>query len=186
MSARAVPLHVISAAKLIKLFITDVDGVLTDGGIIYDDNGIETKRFHVHDGLGLKLLQQAGIIVGIITSRESKCVTKRMNEIGIAEIHQNAKQKHLVLQQLLTKYNLISKQVAYMGDDLPDLPIILQVGLGIAVSNACDPLRSRALWTTENHGGHGAVREAANLILDAQGLWPSLLKPYETQHVPVA
>ena len=162
-----------SRAKRIKMLLLDVDGVLTDGRIILDNQGNELKAFHVRDGHGIKLAQRAGIVIGIITGRKSEVVNVRARELKIEEVHQGALDKIQVYTDLLGKYGLRDDQVAYIGDDVVDVGILRRVGLAISVAD-CDPavvpfvqMRTRAA------GGRGAVREAINLILKVQGALPA-------------
>ena len=155
-------------AKKIKLFITDVDGVLTDGRIVLGNDGEELKFFHVHDGLGIKLAQKAGIKTAIITGRESKLVARRAGELEISEVHQNIKDKLAVFDDLLAKYGISEENVAYIGDDLNDLPILKRVGLPLTVANGVQKVKDTADYVTEKAGGQGAVREVIELILAAQ------------------
>lgn len=169
---------IFDAAKKIKLLVTDVDGVLTDGSLIFDDEGRELKKFHVHDGLGLKLLMQHGINVAIISSRESSIVSKRAKELGIQHLYQGHDDKRQPLQDIMQTLQLQPDQVAYVGDDLMDLPLIKFVGLGIAVANAHPWVRKHAQWQTVAAGGQGAVRECCDLILRAQNHLNTLLEQY--------
>ena len=154
--------------KKIKLFITDVDGVLTDGRIVLGNDGEEFKFFHVHDGLGIKLAQQAGIKTAIITGRESKLDERRAGELEISEVHQNIKDKLAVFDDLLAKYGIEEENVAYIGDDLNDLPILERVGLSLSVANGIETVQEEVDYVTEKQGGSGAVREAIELILNSQ------------------
>ncbi|WP_408955148.1 KdsC family phosphatase [Natroniella sp. ANB-PHB2] len=149
----------------IKMFITDVDGVLTDGRIILGSEGQEFKCFHVHDGLGIKLAQEAGIEVAIITGRKSEAVTRRAAELGLEEVHQGVKDKLEVLKQLLERYNLTVEQVAYIGDDLNDLVILKEIGLAMTVANGVDEVKEVADYVTNKAGGQGAVREAIEVVI---------------------
>ena len=159
------------AAKT-RLLILDVDGVLTDGSIIMNDHGEETKCFHVKDGHGLRLLMDAGIHVAIITGRKSKAVKHRARDLGIREVYQGIKDKEALCKELIQYKKLDKEQVCCMGDDLPDLPVFNQVGFSIAVADASSELREKADFTTKKKGGKGAVREVCELILKAQGKWP--------------
>ena len=152
-----------------EAFIFDVDGVMTDGGLYYSDDGRESKAFHVHDGLGLKRLMANGIEVGIITARLSHMVTERTAELGIAHVYQGQENKLACYEQLIHALKLAPEQCCYCGDDLPDLAIMQRVGLSIAVANAHAWVRERALWRTQTRGGEGAVREVCDLLLAAQG-----------------
>ena len=152
-------------ASKIKLLILDVDGVLTDGKIWLTDDGNEYKGFHVQDGVGIKRLQQAGITVAVISGRSSKTVTARMNELNIQHLYQGQKDKSAALQELMDTLQINSECIACVGDDLPDLPIMKKVGLGIAVSNAVPEVKQVADWQTKKEGGEGAVREVCDMIL---------------------
>jgi 3-deoxy-D-manno-octulosonate 8-phosphate phosphatase (KDO 8-P phosphatase) len=149
----------------IKCLILDVDGVLTDGSIWLNEHGVELKRFHIHDGLGIKRLQSAGITVAIISGRSSQAVTARMTELQVPYVYQGCADKLAVFNQLIQKLGIKPSEVAYAGDDLPDLPVMRVVGLSIAVANACPEVRACAHWLTEKTGGNGAVREICDRIL---------------------
>ncbi|SJZ47272.1 KdsC family phosphatase [Selenihalanaerobacter shriftii] len=164
-----------SKATNIKLFITDVDGVLTDGRIILGNDGQEMKFFHVQDGKGIKLAQEAGIEVAIITGRESEAVTRRAKELAITEVHQGIKDKVATFNQLLSKYDLDSEEVAYIGDDLNDLLLLRRVGLALTVANGVNEVKEEADYITKKDGGRGAIREVIELILKMQGKWEKLL-----------
>jgi 3-deoxy-D-manno-octulosonate 8-phosphate phosphatase (KDO 8-P phosphatase) len=155
------------AAK-IRLAVFDVDGVLTDGTLTYDDRGVEYKRFHTQDGLGLKLLQQAGVTVAVISARNSDAVTRRMRELGIRHVYQGSDDKLRVLRELLRSLRIDAAETAYTGDDLPDAPPMRMVGLAVAVQNAVAAVREYAHWITTRPGGHGAVREICDFILASQ------------------
>ena len=174
------PAAIITQAKHIKLLICDVDGVLSDGTITIDDQGTESKGFHVHDGLGLKMLQQANIDVAIISSRDTQSVQQRMQALGIKHVFQGIKNKMDCYQRLLTQLSLTHEQIAYVGDDLPDLAVMQQVGLSVAVANANAFVKQHAHWQTTLTGGQGAVREVCDLILSAQQQLAPLLESYLT------
>tara|TARA_R110000787_G_scaffold39789_8_gene99363 strand:- start:6843 stop:7370 length:528 start_codon:yes stop_codon:yes gene_type:complete len=168
----------LEAAKGVRLLLLDVDGVLTDGRLYYGDNGNEYKAFNTKDGLGIKLLQRAGIEVGIITARSSTLLTRRCKELGIEKIIQGREDKLAALRELLTDTPLPMTKIAYMGDDLPDLAIINRVGLGMTVADANHVVVAHAAWQSRYPGGSGAVREAAEFILEAQGKLESLIQSY--------
>lgn len=155
-------------ANKVKLFITDVDGVLTDGRIILGNNGEELKFFHVHDGKGIQLAHEAGIKTAIITGRESKLVERRAEELSIKEVHQNIKDKIKVFNNVLDKYNVIEEEVAYIGDDVNDLDILERVGLSFTPANGVKKVKEVVDYITTKEGGQGAVREAIELILEYQ------------------
>ena len=167
-----------TAAKNIKLLLLDVDGVLTDGKLYYGNSGEELKAFNIQDGLGIKLLQQGGIQVGIITGRVSTLLQRRADELGINPVIQGREDKLIALRELLKSQNLDLHQIAFMGDDLPDLSAIHSVGLGITVANASSTLAAKADWQTLRSGGDGAVREAAEMILKAQGKFDTLVERF--------
>lgn len=169
---------IIERAKKIKLLILDVDGVLTDGQLYYDADGNELKAFHVHDGLGIKLLQRSGIAVAIITSRNAPSVAHRMANLGVEHVYQGQSDKLAAYRELLQKLTLAPEQVAYAGDDLIDLPLLKQVGLSIAVANANAAVLTQVHWITSLKGGEGAVREVCELLLKAQNHWQQLLAQY--------
>lgn len=165
------------AARL-QLLALDVDGVLTDGSIYYGDGGRELKAFNIKDGLGIKLLQRAGIAVAIITGRQSDIVERRARELGIADIIQGREDKLTALNALCEAKNLALDQCAYMGDDLPDLAAVVAAGLGLTVSDASEAVRRVADWVSEAPGGRGAVREACEAILEARGQLGELQADY--------
>ncbi len=149
----------------IKMVILDVDGVLTDGSIILDNEGNEFKRFHVRDGHGIKMLQKAGIRVAIITGRESKVVLRRADELGIEDIYQGCRDKVYAYQQILEKYNLRDEEVCYIGDDVVDIPILKRVGFPVVPRDADPVTGSYAIYITKYNGGRGAVREICDMII---------------------
>jgi 3-deoxy-D-manno-octulosonate 8-phosphate phosphatase (KDO 8-P phosphatase) len=161
--------ELLKRAAGIKLVIFDVDGVMTDGKLYFDAQGGEQKIFHVHDGLGIKLLQQSGVKVAVISSRSSLPVQSRLENLGIAYIYQGQENKITAFNELLENLQLTPAQIAYVGDDLPDLPLICKAGLGIAVANAVALVKQYAFWHTRAKGGEGAVREVCEIILQAQG-----------------
>ncbi len=160
-------------AKNIKLLLLDVDGVMTDGRIILDNQGNEQKAFHVRDGHGIKLAQKAGIVIGIITGRKSEVVNVRARELGITEVHQGIHQKIDIYDQILKKYGFSDTEVAYMGDDVVDLAIFKRVGLAVTVADADPAVKPFIDLTTRAAGGRGAVRELINRILKQQGHLPT-------------
>lgn len=170
---------ILSSAKNIKLLLLDVDGVLTDGKLYYGNSGEELKAFNIQDGLGIKLLQQAGIQVGIITGRVSALLQRRADELGISPVIQGREDKLTALRELLQGMNLGLNEIAFMGDDLPDLSVINTVGLGITVANASSTLTTEAAWQTRRSGGDGAVREAAEMILRAQNKFDALVEQFK-------
>lgn len=165
-------------AQRIKLLLLDVDGVLTDGLITYNGEQQESKSFNIHDGLGIKLLQRNGVEVGIITGRTSTMVEYRAKELGIDILIQGREDKAAAMKTLLSSLGMEPSDVAYMGDDLPDLAAIQYAGLGIAPANAVIAVREQANLVTSLGGGHGAVREAAEFILAAKNLLDAAVEEY--------
>jgi 3-deoxy-D-manno-octulosonate 8-phosphate phosphatase (KDO 8-P phosphatase) len=175
MTAAAVPAEV---AQRLRLLALDVDGVLTDGRLLYGNAGEELKGFNIKDGLGIKLLQRAGIEVAIITGRRSNIVARRAEELGIERIVQGREDKRSALTELCAASGLDLVECAYMGDDLPDLGAIVAAGLGLAPADGVEQVRSAADWVSTCAGGSGAVREAAEAILAARGALEALLESY--------
>ena len=168
-------------AVRVKLIIFDVDGVLTDGGIYVGPHGELFKPFHVRDGMGITLAHRAGLATAIITGRASEQVTRRAAELHITEVYQGALDKRTAYQELKEKRGLTDDEVAYVGDDLIDLPLLLQVGFPAAVADATDEVRACAAYISREPGGHGAARDIIEFILKAQGRWEELIAPfYET------
>jgi 3-deoxy-D-manno-octulosonate 8-phosphate phosphatase (KDO 8-P phosphatase) len=163
----------------IRLLCLDVDGVLTDGRLVFDNNGNELKRFHVRDGLGIKLWLQAGHEVAIISSRSSEAVTRRAAELGISHVHQGCTDKLVALDAICDATGLAPGQAAAVGDDLPDLPVLNTVAMPIAVADGAKEVRDAAAWVTTTPGGHGAVREVIERLLTAQGCWDDLLTRWQ-------
>lgn len=170
--------HILEKAKKIQCVICDVDGVLTDGQLYIDNHGNELKAFHVQDGMGLKLLMSAGIHVAVITTSQNAVIDHRMQQLGIRHYFKGQVNKEAAYAQLKTQLQLDDQVIAYIGDDLPDLPIIKQVGLGVAVANAVCQVKEFAIWHTEQSGGRGAVRELCDFILNAQNKIESALQRY--------
>ncbi len=163
----------------IRLLLLDVDGVMTDGGIIYDVNGVETKVFNVKDGHGIKMLQRYGIEVGIITGRTSPVVDFRAKELGIELLYQGALKKLDSYLDVKQKTGLIDSQIAYMGDDVIDVPVMQRVIFSAAPADALVEVRNIANYVTCLAGGRGAVREVCDLILKGRGLWDDVATRYE-------
>ncbi len=170
---------IVAAAKKIRMLVLDVDGVLTDGGIILDNEGNEFKAFNVRDGHGIRMLGKAGYHIALITGRYSRIVDRRAMELGIAEVYQRCHAKAVAYEQLLSKFNLSDDQVAYVGDDIVDISLLKRVGLPVVVSDASEDAKKHALMVTSNRGGRGAVREVTDLLLKAAGRWEELLAEYE-------
>ncbi len=165
-------------AKPIELMLSDVDGVLTDGCITLDNRGIETKRFNNQDGMGVRLWQKAGYPFGLITLRSSHVVKLRSEELDIKIVRQGAGDKLAVFHEILDELNLQAEQACYLGDDLPDLPVVRAAGLGVAVADACAELREAADYVTSAPGGQGAVRETIERILKTQRRWDDVIQSY--------
>jgi 3-deoxy-D-manno-octulosonate 8-phosphate phosphatase (KDO 8-P phosphatase) len=162
----------------IELILSDVDGVLTDGSIWYDNQGVELKGFNIRDGLGIKLWQRAGFKFGVLTARTSHIVKLRAGELGIDIVRQGFEDKLPVAQDILRERGLAPEQVCYIGDELTDLPVIHFVGLGVAVGDAAEEVRAAAGHTTVSCGGRGAVRELIETILKAKGRWDDVIQRY--------
>ncbi|MCF6251053.1 MAG: 3-deoxy-manno-octulosonate-8-phosphatase KdsC [Methylococcaceae bacterium] len=169
---------IIEKVKKLKLLILDVDGVLTDGRLFFDDNGKEYKSFHARDGHGIKLLRQTGVEVAIISGRKSNSVALRMKSLGIEYVYQGHENKIAAFNEIIQSLSIEPEQVAHVGDDLLDLPVMTRVGLAIAVNDANFAVREYADWCTETPGGMGAVREVCDFIMQAQGTFDSVLKSY--------
>jgi 3-deoxy-D-manno-octulosonate 8-phosphate phosphatase (KDO 8-P phosphatase) len=167
-------------AARIKLLLMDCDGVLTDGRIWLFENGEEQKGFHTRDGLGIDLLHRAGLRSGIISGRTSRAVETRAQTLGMSYVIQGHENKVQALADVLVQAGVASAEVAYIGDDLNDIPLIVQSGLGVAVADAAVETRDRAHYVTQALGGFGAVREVIELILKSQGRWDALIKTYLT------
>ena len=160
-------------ARGIRLLLLDVDGVLTDGRLIYGPSGETTKVFNVRDGHALVVAREVGLEVAIVSGRSSAAVKRRMSELGVRDVHQGVRDKAALLQQLCARRGLGPDAVAFMGDDLPDLPLMRRVGLALAPADAVPPVRREAQWISRRRGGDGAVREAIEWLLGARGVWPT-------------
>lgn len=161
--------------KQIKMVLLDVDGVLTSGEIIYSDSGEQIKIFNVRDGMGIRLLKEAGVKVGIITGRKSQALHHRCVNLGIDMIYDGVRSKDKLLDAIVDQTGIPKDAMAYVGDDLPDLSVMKQVGLAVAVNDAHEAVRRAAHMTTKAKGGKGAVREISEGILKAQGVWDELI-----------
>ena len=159
---------ILEKAARVELVVFDVDGVLTDGSLYIGDDGQEYKAFHSRDGHGMKLLKEAGVEIGIITGRTSRVVEHRMASLGIEHVYQGQLEKLPAFQDLTRKLELAPQNVAYVGDDVVDLPIMVRVGLAIAVADAHPMVTRHAHWQTASSGGRGAARDVCELILDAR------------------
>ncbi len=165
-------------ASEIKLLIVDVDGVLTDGRIILDSKDGEYKAFHVRDGHGIKMLQREGVKVAIITGRSSMVVRRRADELGIEIVVQGSKDKIIDYEKIMADLGMKDKEVAYVGDDIVDLPVMRRVGLPVAVADAEEYVKAEAVLITRRGGGRGAVRELTDMILRAKGVWDEATARY--------
>lgn len=162
----------------IKLLAMDVDGVLTSGDITYSSSDEEIKSFNIQDGLGLSIARHAGLVTAIVTGRASHAVQKRAAELGITEVCQKVRYKSYAIKNLIEKYNLAKEEIAYIGDDINDIPAFEEAGARIAVNNASADLKEYADMFTEKSGGNGAVREIIEKILRSQDKWNGAVKKY--------
>lgn len=173
---------ILEKAKQIKLVVFDVDGVLTDGALFLGDDGQEYKAFHSRDGHGMKMLQATGVEIGIITGRTSRVVELRMESLGIRHVYQGQLDKRPAYDRLKQELGLSDSQIAYVGDDVVDLPLLTRAGLAVAVQDAHPLVKQHAHWQTPSAGGRGAARDVCELVMEAQGqLQPALqayLSPY--------
>jgi 3-deoxy-D-manno-octulosonate 8-phosphate phosphatase (KDO 8-P phosphatase) len=165
--------------EAVSVLIMDVDGVMTDGKIIIDDLGNETKHFNARDGHGIKLLMRAGIEVYLLTGRKSQVVEHRAHELGVRDVYQDSKNKGESLDSIFNEKGLSGDVVAYMGDDIVDIPVFRKVGFSVAVADACEEVIKIADYVTEKKGGDGAVREVCEMILKVQGRWESVVSRYQ-------
>jgi len=164
--------------RKVKLLLLDVDGVLTDGRIIYDSSGKDSKSFDVHDGLGVYCLHKFGINTILITAKKSKAIFPRAKDMHVAEVFADIFPKTGVLDKILKKYRVAADEICFIGDDLVDLSLMLKIGLPIAPKNAAGDIKEAAVYITDCRGGRGAVREVAELILKSQDKWKDVLKFY--------
>jgi 3-deoxy-D-manno-octulosonate 8-phosphate phosphatase (KDO 8-P phosphatase) len=171
--------RLLNKIRKVKLLILDVDGVLTDGRIIIDDAGLESKHFDVKDGHGLKVLMRYGIGVVLLTGRTSRVVDHRASDLGITEVHQGIHNKCEALAGILERWKVVPEETAYVGDDVVDIPLLRRVGFGVAVADAVPEVRRVADYVTCRAGGRGAVREVCELLLKAQGRWSDVAVRYE-------
>ncbi|KAF3982235.1 MAG: 3-deoxy-manno-octulosonate-8-phosphatase KdsC [Methylococcales symbiont of Hymedesmia sp. n. MRB-2018] len=169
---------IIEKAKKLKLLILDVDGVLTDGRLFFDNQGTEYKCFHARDGHGIKLLRQSGVEVAAISGRKSNSVAIRMKKLGVEYVYQGHEDKVAAFNEVLQTLSIKAGQVAHIGDDLIDLPVMKRVGLSIAVNDANFAVKEYADWCTETPGGLGAVREVCDFIMQSQGTFDDVLQSY--------
>jgi 3-deoxy-D-manno-octulosonate 8-phosphate phosphatase (KDO 8-P phosphatase) len=170
---------VLDRARAVKLLVFDVDGVLTDGSLFYGDDGQEYKAFNSRDGHGIKMLRDAGVEAAILTGRSSKVVLHRARNLGISRIIQGAHDKLVSYQAMLTETGLKPEAIAYMGDDLVDLPVMRRCGLACTVPDAPEAVKARAHYVAKAGAGRGAAREVCELIMQAQGSWQTQLAHYD-------
>ena len=166
-------------AQAIRLIALDVDGVMSDGCVVYGNSGEETKAFNIKDGLGIKLAQSAGIEIAIITGRTAPLLARRAKELGIEAVIQGREDKLIALKELANSRALNLEQCAYMGDDLPDLSAIMAAGLGTCPADALADVKAHSHWVSTHNGGRGAVRDLCELILKAQGHWAQIIASYK-------
>jgi 3-deoxy-D-manno-octulosonate 8-phosphate phosphatase (KDO 8-P phosphatase) len=171
--------YILEKASRVKVLLLDVDGVLTDGRIIYDSKGRDSKFFDVHDGLGVYLLKKAGIPTVLITAKGSRAICPRARDMQVAEVFADVSPKTAVLDKILKKYKVKPEELCFVGDDLVDLCLMKRVGFPVAVFNACPEIKQAVSYITLRYGGRGAVREVAELLLKAQGKWEKALKAYD-------
>jgi len=169
---KATPRSAAGKARRTRLLVLDVDGVLTDGVLVYGASGEEIKRFHVRDGLAMQQARRAGVEVAIVSGRASAAVTRRMSELGVVEVHQGVGDKEALLRGLLARLRVSAAETAVMGDDLPDLPLMRMAGIAMAPVDAAPEVRQAADWVSRSAGGHGAVREAVEWLLRSRKAWP--------------
>jgi 3-deoxy-D-manno-octulosonate 8-phosphate phosphatase (KDO 8-P phosphatase) len=169
---------ILDRIKSVKLLILDVDGVMTDGKIIMNDDGIESKQFDVKDGHGLRILMRYGVQVILITGRRSRVVEHRAADLGIQEVYQKIWNKEEIFDEILRKWNLHPDQTSFVGDDIVDIPVMRRVGFAVAVKDAVKEAKRIAHYVTREKGGRGAVREVCDLILKAQGHWQDVERKY--------
>lgn len=168
---RSIASRDVEVARPIRLILSDVDGVMTDGRLIIDNSGVESKAFHVRDGIAVKYWQKAGFQFGILTARTSQIVKLRANELGVSLLRQGFEEKLPAAIEMIQQTQLSPEEVCYIGDDLPDLPVMFHVGLSVAVADAAEEVRGQAKWTLRTPGGHGALRELIERLLKAKSRW---------------
>jgi 3-deoxy-D-manno-octulosonate 8-phosphate phosphatase (KDO 8-P phosphatase) len=171
--------RLLNKIRKVKLLILDVDGVLTDGRIVMDDAGLESKAFDVKDGQGLKILMRSGIDVVLLTGRRSRVVEQRAADLGITEVHQGIRNKTEIFSEILKRRNVSPEEAACVGDDVVDIPLLRRAGFSVAVEDAVPEVRKIADYVTHHGGGRGAVREVCEVILKAQNRWADVAARYE-------
>ncbi|MDX1433323.1 MAG: 3-deoxy-manno-octulosonate-8-phosphatase KdsC [Gammaproteobacteria bacterium] len=172
------PAAVLERAARVRLVVFDVDGVLTDGRLLIGDNGVEYKAFHSRDGHGMKMLKATGVELAIITGRRSRLVAERMASLGITHVHQGSAEKLPVFDGMIAELGMDAEVVAYVGDDVVDLPVMARAGFAVAVADAHPLVREHAHWCTGSAGGRGAAREVCDLIMRAQGTLDAVHRQY--------
>lgn len=175
MAAKGVSEKDVKAAESIRFVLSDVDGVLTNGLITIDNAGVESKSFHVRDGMAITLWQRSGMGFGILTARNSQIVKLRAAELDINIVRQGFSEKLPAAKDIFAELGLQPEEVCYIGDDLQDLPVLYEVGLPVAVADAAEEVRDAATWVTQTPGGHGAVRETIERLMKANGSWQNAL-----------
>jgi 3-deoxy-D-manno-octulosonate 8-phosphate phosphatase (KDO 8-P phosphatase) len=176
--AKEYPKEIVERAKKIKLLVLDVDGVLTDGRIVYSNYGDEIKNFDVNDGLGIMLMKRAGVKCVILTAKASRLVTRRAKELKIDKVYHNFHYKINALKKILRAFKCEKEEICFIGDDVIDIPVLKRVGLAICPPNAMDEVKEFVHFVTEKNGGRGAVREVCDFLLKAQGRWDSTMSAY--------
>ncbi len=171
--------RLVNKIRSVRILVLDVDGVMTDGKIIIDDTGCETKHFNVRDGHGIKILMRYGIDVILLTGRRSAVVEHRARDLGIGEIHQGVLHKLKTMEMILRNRSLDYENIAFIGDDIVDMPVLKRAGFSVAVADAAEDVKRCVDYITKKEGGYGAVREICELILRAQGKWADVAKKYE-------
>lgn len=164
----------------ISMILSDVDGVMTSGGITYDNQGVETKTFHVRDGMGIKLWQRTGYRFGVITARSSHIVKLRMDELKVDHVRQGADNKLEIAKQIFSETGVTPEQTCYIGDDLTDMTLMANVGLAASVADGAAEVRKAAHWVSQSGGGMGAIRELIETILKSQNRWEELIQSWST------
>ena len=167
----------------VRLLLFDVDGVLTDGKIVVHPDGSESKRFDIRDGMGIVCAQRAGLKTGLLSARSSATTIVRAAQLGISIVYQNVARKLDAYEEILRVERLADREVAYMGDDLFDAPVLARAGLSAAPADAIEEIRQQVDWVSRASGGDGAVRELVELVLRLQGKWAGLLKPYFSENI---
>jgi 3-deoxy-D-manno-octulosonate 8-phosphate phosphatase (KDO 8-P phosphatase) len=170
--------EITALARGIRLLLFDVDGVLTDGRILLHADGTESKQYHIRDGTGLVLARRSGLLTGLLSARTSASTTERARQLSIPIVRQGASNKLIVYEEILAEQGLTDRDVAFMGDDVQDLPVLTRVALSCAPADAVPEVRARVRWISKINGGAGAVRELIELVLRAQGTWDDLVAAY--------